>query len=85
MHPRSGSGMGRKHPPGAFTGTGTGKILPRGDGDGKMKPDGEFPIDILMLTGVYYIPALRNSVISLGQLGTACFAFGILVTDFSPR
>jgi len=30
-----------------FTGTGTGEILPRGDGDGGISPDGEFPVAIL--------------------------------------
>ena len=39
--------MGKKYPPLMFTGTGTGKILLRGDGDGGLLPDGEFPVAIL--------------------------------------
>jgi hypothetical protein len=42
----AGTGMGRKCPPRAFTGTGTGKSGPRGDGDRKAEPDGEFPVAI---------------------------------------
>ena len=37
--------MGEELPPLAFTGMG--KFLPHGDGDGKLSPDGEFPVDIL--------------------------------------
>lgn len=38
--------MGKFLPPLRLTGTGTGKNFPRGDGDGKLIPDGEFPVDI---------------------------------------
>jgi len=41
-----GTGMGEELPTLAFMGMGTRKILPRGDGDGKLSPDGEFPVDI---------------------------------------
>jgi len=40
-------GMEKKCSLSMFTGTGTGKILPRGDGDGGISPDGEFPVAIL--------------------------------------
>jgi len=33
--------------PWLFAGTGMGKIPPRGDGDGGLFPDGEFPVAIL--------------------------------------
>jgi len=39
-------GMGEELPLLAFTGMGTGKFLSRGDRDGKLSPDGEFPVDI---------------------------------------
>jgi hypothetical protein len=42
-------GMGRKSPPRVLMGTGMGNYFPRGDGDGKAFPDGEFPVDILTL------------------------------------
>jgi hypothetical protein len=29
-----------------LTGAGTGKFYPRGDGDGRLIPDGEFPVAI---------------------------------------
>ena len=43
--------MGEELPPLAFTGIGMGKFLSHGDGDGKLSPDGEFPVDILNLYG----------------------------------
>ena len=39
--------MGEELPPLAFMGMGMGKFLPHGDRDGKLSPDGEFPVDIL--------------------------------------
>jgi hypothetical protein len=49
MHSPLGFGTGRERFPWPFTGTGTGtgKIFSRRDGDGKMIPDGEFPVVIL--------------------------------------
>ncbi|CAD6229713.1 unnamed protein product [Miscanthus lutarioriparius] len=44
----TGTGTGEELPPLAFTGMGMGKILPRGDGDGKLSHDREFPVDILI-------------------------------------
>jgi hypothetical protein len=38
--------MGKKCPPQTFVGIPTGKIIRRGDGDGELKPDGEFPVAI---------------------------------------
>jgi hypothetical protein len=46
INPRAGTGVGQKAPPRALAGTGAGKFLPRGDGDGKPFPDGEFPVAI---------------------------------------
>jgi hypothetical protein len=46
INPRAGTGMGKKRPPRALAGTGAGKFFPRGDGDGKPFPDGEFPVAI---------------------------------------
>jgi hypothetical protein len=40
------TGMGKKCPPQAFVGIPAGKFFRRGDGDGKPKPDGEFPVAI---------------------------------------
>jgi hypothetical protein len=39
--------MGRNFSPTALTGTGMGKILPRGDGDGEVFPNGKFSVDVL--------------------------------------
>jgi hypothetical protein len=39
--------MGKKQSPMSFTGAGTGKFLIRGDRDGGLKPDEEFPVAIL--------------------------------------
>jgi hypothetical protein len=44
--PRAGTGVGQNFSPTEFTGTGAGKISTRGDGDGELFPDGEFPIAI---------------------------------------
>jgi hypothetical protein len=38
--------MGKKCPPQAFVGIPAGKFFHRGDGFGKLKPDGEFPVAI---------------------------------------
>jgi hypothetical protein len=38
--------MGKKCPPQTFVGIPAGKIIRRGDGDGELKPDGEFPVAI---------------------------------------
>jgi hypothetical protein len=38
--------MGENCPPRVLTGAGTGKFYPRGDGDGRLIPDGEFPVAI---------------------------------------
>jgi hypothetical protein len=38
--------MVKEDSPWLFTGTGTGKIPPRGDGDGGLSSDGEFPVAI---------------------------------------
>jgi hypothetical protein len=46
IFPRAGTGMGRKCSPRALAGTGVGKFPPRGGGDGKSFPDGEFPVAI---------------------------------------
>jgi hypothetical protein len=46
INPCAGTGMGEKLPPWALAGTGAGKFFPRGDGDGKPFPDGEFPVAI---------------------------------------
>jgi hypothetical protein len=45
-NPRRGTGMGENCPPRVLTGAGTGKFYPRGDGDGRLIPDGEFPVAI---------------------------------------
>jgi hypothetical protein len=39
-------GMGKKCPPQTFVGIPAGKNFRRGDGDGELKPDGEFPVAI---------------------------------------
>ena len=41
--------MGKKCPPQTFVGIPAGKFFRRGDGDGKPKPDGEFPVAISSL------------------------------------
>jgi hypothetical protein len=46
----SGDVDGENSPSLKFTGTGMGISLPRGDGDGEITPDGEFPIVISRLT-----------------------------------
>ena len=43
--------------PWLFAGTGMGKIPPRGDGDGGLFPDGEFPVAIF---SSYSVPATTN-------------------------
>jgi hypothetical protein len=43
-----GDGVGQNFSPTEFTGTGAGKISTRGDGDGELTPDGEFPVAIPM-------------------------------------
>jgi hypothetical protein len=43
-----------------LTGAGMGKFFPRGDGDGSLSPDEEFPVDILSCAGS-----------GVGVLGTA--------------
>lgn len=48
INPRAGTGMGSKLAPRALTGTGMGKIFPRGDGDGKTIPDGKSPLPSLI-------------------------------------
>jgi hypothetical protein len=47
-----GTGMDKKFPSLMFAGTGIGKICPRGDGDGGLFPDGEFPVAIFTVGGV---------------------------------
>jgi len=47
IYPRAETGMGRNVPPMTLTGTGMGSFFPHGDGDGKVFPDGELPVDIL--------------------------------------
>jgi len=42
----AGNGDGEEMSPLMFTGAVTGKILPRGDGDGGLLPEGEFPVAI---------------------------------------
>jgi hypothetical protein len=41
-----GGGDGRKSPPASVGRGGAGKMCPRGDGDGRLIPDGEFPVAI---------------------------------------
>ena len=41
-----GTEMGKKCSPQAFVGIPVGKKFRRGDGDGELKPDGEFPVAI---------------------------------------
>ena len=41
--------MGKKYPPQAFVGIPAGDFFLRGDGDGELFPDGEFPIAISIL------------------------------------
>jgi hypothetical protein len=41
-----GRGWVQSAPPRALAGAGAGKFFPRGDGDGKPFPDGEFPVAI---------------------------------------
>jgi hypothetical protein len=45
------TGMGKKCPPQVFVGIPAGKFFRRGDGDGKPKPDGEFPVAISRRVG----------------------------------
>ena len=63
-------GMGKKCSSRAFTGTGRGEICPRGDGDGAVTPDGEFPVDILGFE------SLSNSMRTSQALFGWAFGFG---------
>jgi hypothetical protein len=58
--------MGKKCPPQTFVGIPAGKIFRRGDENGELKPDGEFPLPSLAM------PLHRSTVHRLAHPGRTC-------------
>ena len=68
--------MGEKIHPTFFAGMGTGKIFPRGDGDGGSIPDGEFPIAIYGAGHVHLEPNFLLEL--LGGVRLQCHVLWLL-------